>query len=234
MPSPVYRGGVASLIDADCALLVQAYRAGAFPMARPDALGRPIPGRAGIHFYQADPRAIIPLEPPGPRLPRSARALLRRSPFTITCDQAFAQVIGRCADSPREGRWINDWIVSRYTALHDRGLAHSVEAWSGDAADSRRLVGGLYGVHVGGAFFGESMFSDLPAGGSGASKVCYVRLIEHLRRRGFRLLDAQFINPHTALLGAVEITADAYSERLHEATAMDIAWGAWDAPASGP
>jgi leucyl/phenylalanyl-tRNA--protein transferase len=115
--------------------------------------------------------------------------------------------------------WINEGIVDAYVALHQLGFAHSVEAWLGD-----KLVGGLYGVHIGGAFFGESMFSRPDLGGTNASKVCLVHLVKHLRERGFTLLDTQFSTPHLAQFGCVEVDAEHYLAMLNKAVRTFASW----------
>lgn len=184
----------------------------------------------GVEFHTADPRAVIPLvggpgDGGGPKVARSLKALVRKRPFVITTDIAFGQVICACADEPRTGEagqqsWINDWIINAFTLLHHAGHAHSVEAWR-----EGQLVGGLYGVHIGGAFFGESMFSRHDAGGENASKVCFVHLVRHLQARGFTLLDTQFANPHTLSLGAVEVAREEYLKRLATAVEIEAEWG---------
>ena len=205
------------------AALLEAYRSGAFPMADGP--------RGEVRLYTADPRAIVPLEKApgeagGVAVSRSLRAVLRRCPFEVTSDRAFGEVIRACATVPRGpasgGTWISGEMVAWYEALHASGHAHSVEAWRGG-----RLVGGLYGVHIGGVFCGESMFSRPEAGGSGASKVCLVRLARHLRRIGVVLLDTQYTNPHMASMGAVEIPAREYLKRLKAALKVPAAWGEW-------
>lgn len=212
-------------------LLVRAYCAGAFPMARS--------ADGPIEWFQPDPRAILPLEPGAFRMSRSLAKRVRSGRFRITRDQAFEQVIRACAE-PREkspGTWISEPLIQAYVALHRLGAAHSVEAWlpAEDApqlADTKqtqpveqvidgrpfRLVGGLYGVSLGGAFFGESMFSRV----TDASKVCLVHLVEHLRKAGFTLLDVQFTNPHLQQFGVVEIPHAAYMRKLHAAIALDV------------
>lgn len=198
-------------------LLVAAYRDGYFPMAH---------GRSGpIRWYNPDPRAILPLD--GLHVSRSLRRRLTRGGYTVTCDANFQAVMRGCAEPRRAedadaGTWISEPIIAAYCELHRRGLAHSVEAWSQDASspDGRRLVGGVYGVTLGGAFFGESMFSRA----SDASKVCLVHLVEHLNRRGFTLFDTQFTNPHLATLGVIEIPRDEYLARLRAAVAADAYW----------
>lgn len=177
-------------------LVLLAYRAGYFPMAE---------SRHGsVRWYTADPRAIIPLE--GFHIPRSLRQVLTRHSFSITFDAVFPDVIRACAD--RAETWISDDVIAVYTALHRRGHAHSVETWRGGI-----LAGGLYGVAIGGAFFGESMFSRE----SNASKVALVALVRHLRGRGFRLLDSQFMNEHMRQFGTVEIPRAAYLKHLEQA-----------------
>lgn len=177
------------------------YREGYFPMAE-SRHGR-------VQWYTSDPRAVIPLE--GFRISRSLHQVLRRHRFSIGFDGAFPEVIRSCADRPET--WISDEVIEVYTALHRQGDAHSVEAWREGI-----LAGGLYGVAIGGAFFGESMFSRE----SNASKVALVGLVEHLRERGFRLLDSQFMNEHLRQFGAVEIAREHYLRLLAEATGLDV------------
>jgi leucyl/phenylalanyl-tRNA--protein transferase len=193
-------------------LLLDAYRAGVFPMAE---------GRDGaVSFYEADPRSILPLDDGALQVSRSLRSAVNSGRFTITADTDFEAVIRACAEAPREGTWINDWIIDTYTRLYSAGHAHSIEA--------RRdglLVGGLYGVHIGGAFFGESMFSSPGAGGRDASKVCLVHLWHHLRRQGFSLLDTQIANPHMRQFGIVEVRRAEYLKCLTVALQKPAAWG---------
>ncbi len=181
-------------------LLVRAYCAGFFPMA--DSR------RGRIRWYSPDPRAVIPLE--SFHVPRSLRRTIRRGLFDVRVNTAFRAVIRACAERPET--WISDEIVRAYEALHALGLAHSVETWQGE-----RLVGGLYGVALGGAFFGESMFSRV----TDASKVALVALVERLRARGFTLLDTQFLTPHLARFGAVEIPRGEYLRRLAAALRLE-------------
>jgi leucyl/phenylalanyl-tRNA--protein transferase len=180
-------------------LLVRAYASGVFPMAD---------GRGGrIHWYAPDPRAIIPLD--AFHVPRSLRQTIAKGVFAVTADADFPRVIRACAE--REETWISGEIIRAYTELHRLGLAHSVEAWR-----DGRLAGGLYGVSLGGAFFGESMFSRE----TDASKVALVALVERLRERGFLLLDTQYLTPHLARFGAVEIPRREYERRLAAALAL--------------
>jgi leucyl/phenylalanyl-tRNA--protein transferase len=164
-----------------------------------------------LRWYTSDPRAVIPLE--GFRIPRSLRQVLKKHQFSVSFDGAFHDVIHGCAD--RAETWISDEVIAVYTALHRRGDAHSVETWRGGM-----LVGGLYGVAIGGAFFGESMFSRE----SNASKVALVALVQHLRSRGFQLLDSQFMNEHLRQFGTVEIPRTRYLKLLAEATGVHTAF----------
>jgi leucyl/phenylalanyl-tRNA---protein transferase len=192
-------------------LLLRAYARGIFPMADPH--------EGTIGYYSPDPRAVIPLD--DFHVPRSLARVAKSGVFELRSDTEFERVIRACAE-PRPGRgetWLDERLVHAYLELHARGCAHSVEAWR-----EGRLVGGLYGVHLGAAFFGESMFSRPEAGGRDASKVCLVTLVEWLRAGGFRLLDAQFSTPHLARFGCVEIPRARYLERLEEALAQRGRW----------
>lgn len=177
-------------------VLLVGYRNGFFPMAE-ERSGR-------IVWHRPDPRAIIPLD--DVHISRSLLKTLRKRTFRITVDTAFREVITQCAD--REQSWISPEIIQAYCDLHESGHAHSIESWVGD-----ELVGGLYGVSLAGAFFGESMFSRR----SDASKVAFAHLIAVLRLRGFRLLDTQYINDFTESLGAVEIPDAIYQIMLADA-----------------
>lgn len=181
-------------------LLVRAYCMGLFPMA--DSRDGP------IHWYSPDPRAVFPLE--AFHVPRSLRRTIARGRFEVRVDTAFGAVMRACA--AREETWISAGILCAYEELHALGLAHSVEAWQEGA-----LAGGLYGVALGGAFFGESMFSHV----RDASKVALAALVERLRARGFVLLDTQFLTEHLARLGAVEIPRAEYLRRLDRALRLD-------------
>lgn len=218
--------------------LLAAYREGWFPMARPgepDAAGR-------FEWHNPDPRGVLPLEPArfivARSLRRQARAGGDRGGFTIRADTAFERVMHESAQARPgdEGTWINDDLIAAYTLLHRAGHAHSVEAWlpspGSDGTDGGRLVGGLYGVSIGGAFFGESMFSRPELGGTDSSKVCLVHLVYHLRRRGYTLLDTQFSNPHLARFGCGEIPRAAYLTRLAEAIKVPVDWPPFDAAAT--
>ena len=186
-------------------LVLRAYAAGLFPMAEE---------RHDPELYWVDPesRGIIPLE--RFHVPRRLARRVRQGGDEVRFDSAFAAVIAACAQAtPKRPRtWINDTILEVYSALHRAGYAHSVEAWR-----DGRLVGGLYGVALRGAFFGESMFSRA----TDASKVVLVHLVERLRRAGFVLLDTQFVTPHLATFGAIEVPRAAYRILLAKALAVD-------------
>ncbi|MEM0896959.1 MAG: leucyl/phenylalanyl-tRNA--protein transferase [Verrucomicrobiota bacterium] len=186
-------------IDPD--FLLQAYRLGIFPMAMEES--------GEIGWFSPDPRGIIPLD--DFHVPHGLTRTLRKQPFEIRFDTAFAEVMDGCAE--RETTWIDDTVRASYLELHDRGYAHSVEAW-----ERGELVGGLYGVSLGGAFFGESMFHRV----TDASKVALVALVERLRERGFQLLDTQWTTPHLETFGAVEVPKAEYLRRLHQALALKI------------
>jgi leucyl/phenylalanyl-tRNA--protein transferase len=180
-------------------ILVACYRAGAFPMADPNG---------HIGFYRSDPRSVLEFD--DLHVSRSLARVLRKETYEVRVDEDFEGVIGACAH--REETWINGEIIQAYVRLHRAGKAHSVEAYSGG-----NLVGGLYGVTLGGAFMGESMFTRM----SDASKVCFVHLVRRLRERDFRLLDCQIQNPHLASLGAREIPETEYLQRLQQALSLE-------------
>ncbi|HYF02458.1 MAG TPA: leucyl/phenylalanyl-tRNA--protein transferase [Patescibacteria group bacterium] len=182
-------------------LLLAAYSQGYFPMAEDD----------DVYWHWPDPRGIIPLD--GAKISRSLRQVLKKGIFTTTIDSCFKTVMERCA--ARQSTWISDEFIHSYTQLHERGNAHSVETWH-----NGELVGGLYGVAIGGAFFGESMFSTM----SDASKVAFARLVEILKNGGFILLDTQYINPHTESLGAIEIPGFMYASTLQKALMLRCAF----------
>ncbi|MBL6951772.1 MAG: leucyl/phenylalanyl-tRNA--protein transferase [Alphaproteobacteria bacterium] len=182
-------------------IVLQAYASGIFPMSD---------GRDEPEMYWVDPemRGILPLD--GFHLSRRLRRTVRQDHFTIRIDSAFEQVMTACA-APASGRWttwINREIQDLFITLHHRGFAHSVEAWAGD-----QLAGGLYGIALGGAFFGESMFSVQ----ADASKVALVHLVARLRLAEFSLLDTQFITDHLRQFGAIEIARTEYHSRLSAA-----------------
>jgi len=184
-------------------VLLVGYRNGFFPMAES--------GTGRIAWHRPDPRAILPFD--NVHVSKSLRQAIQRNLFHITFNTCFEEVITRC--SQREESWISDEIIEAYTGLHDMGHAHSVEAWKGST-----LVGGLYGVHIGAAFFGESMFSTV----SNASKVAFAHLVSRLGHRGFELLDTQYINDFTQSLGAIEIADAEYTALLANAIAHDCSF----------
>ena len=184
----------------DPELLLRAYALGWFPMGT----GR----RSRIEWFSPDPRGILPLE--GFRVPSRLSRVVRQSRFDVRTDTAFEAVMRACA--AREETWITEDILSSYVALHRLGFGHSVETWQDDV-----LVGGLYGVSIGGAFFGESMFHTV----TDASKVALVALVERLKARGYVLLDTQWVTPHLAQFGGVEIRRAEYLERLSAALPLE-------------
>lgn len=159
-----------------------------------------------IFWFMPELRGVLPLE--GFHQPKSLRKFLRKHPFKVTLDKDFAGVIHACATA-REETWINQEIERTYTALHRFGYAHSVECWNAEGA----LVGGLYGVALQGAFFGESMFSTE----TGASKVALAALVEALKAAGYTLLDTQYVNNHLLQFGVLEIPQAEYLEKLADA-----------------
>jgi leucyl/phenylalanyl-tRNA---protein transferase len=176
-------------------LLLQGYRLGVFPMAMEDD---------SIEWFSPERRGIIPLETF--HLPHAARRAWARKSFEVRIDSAFSEVIRACAR--RDETWINEEIVASYEHLHAIGHAHSVEAWQ-----KGKLTGGLYGVAVGGGFFGESMFHRV----TDASKIALAALVEQLKRQRFVLLDTQWLTPHLLQFGAIEVSRAEYLELLERA-----------------
>jgi leucyl/phenylalanyl-tRNA--protein transferase len=192
-------------------MLLAAYASGWFPMAD---------GEGSIAWYSPDPRGIIPLDPAtGFHVPSRLQRVVRRGAFQILVNTRFEEVMRACADAERDdedsGTWISEEIIESYCALHDLGYAHSVEAWRED-----RLVGGLYGVALGGAFFGESMFHRV----TDASKVALVALVDRLRSRGFTLLDTQWVTEHLQQFGAVEVPRPEYMQMLDAALRLEASF----------
>jgi leucyl/phenylalanyl-tRNA--protein transferase len=208
VPRAADQEGLAGIgADLEPGTLLAAYRAGLFPMP----IGRLLHRHAVLAWWSPDPRGVIPLD--GLRVTRSMRQAAKR--FEIRIDTAFGAVVEGCADPGREGGWISKEVEAAYTRLHELGWAHSVEAWTIDG----RLAGGLYGVTIGGLFAGESMF-HVPAGwGRDASKVALMALVDILISDGVtgRLLDVQWLTPHLARMGAVEVRRDDYLRRLRVA-----------------
>ena len=193
--------------DLDPQTVLRAYASGIFPMA--DDRDAP-----GIYWVEPKLRGILPLD--GFHLSRSLRKLVASDRYRVTADQAFEDILRLCAESAsdRPETWINGTIERAFVRLHEMGFAHSVEIWDGD-----RLAGGLYGLALGQAFFGESMVSRAPS----PSKVALAWLVARLKVGGFRLLDCQFQTDHLATMGAVEIPRDTYSALLSDALGIDSA-----------
>ncbi|MCC7321580.1 MAG: leucyl/phenylalanyl-tRNA--protein transferase [Rubellimicrobium sp.] len=185
-------------------LLLRAYAMGIFPMAE---------SRDAEDMFWVDPvrRGVLPLD--GFHLSRSLARRMRRGGYKVTLDQAFASVLDGCA--AREETWINAEIRALYLDLFARGSAHSIEVWDGET-----LTGGVYGVTLGAAFFGESMFSRVPD----ASKLALAHLVDHLARQGFRLFDTQFLTAHLASLGGIEIPRATYLRQLRAALKRNAAF----------
>lgn len=185
-------------------ILLKAYSCGLFPMSE---------SAEDPELFWVDPevRGIIPLDQF--HAPRSLKKVINRGVFEIKINSAFGQVMRECAKATddRPSTWINDTILKLYQELHETGHAHSVEAWKDD-----KLVGGLYGVSLGSAFFGESMFSRA----TDASKVCLAFLVKHMIKKGFTLLDTQFTTDHLIRFGAIDIPRDEYA--IHLSKAMEV------------
>lgn len=191
--------------------LLEAYRHGIFPWYNDDQ---------PILWWSPDPRAV--LFPPRLHVPRSLEKTIRRGDFTVTFDTCFREVMTHCAGPrpqyPDGGTWITPAMIEAYTRLHDLGYAHSAETWEGD-----RLVGGVYGVALGGAFFAESMFTLV----DNASKVALVTLVRQLDTWGFRIMDCQQASPHVMRFGAEEISRRDFVNHLREALTLPDRRGPW-------
>ena len=177
-------------------VLQLAYSQGYFPM--------PDPQTEEILWFSPDPRAIIPLD--GLHVSRSLRRKLNQNTYRVTFNRCFSEVMKKCGNRP--DTWINEEFLVAYQQMHELGMAHSVEAWQGD-----QLVGGVYGVHLAGAFFAESKFHTA----TDASKVALYHLVQHLRKHKFSLLEVQFMTPHLATLGAQNVPASEYRSLLRNA-----------------
>jgi leucyl/phenylalanyl-tRNA--protein transferase len=190
-----------SLFRLSPALLLNAYRAGVFPMA--ESADDP-----GLFWVDPERRGILPLD--AFHIPHRLRRVVLQDRFEVRVDSDFAGTLAACAEATedRPSTWINAQIIRLYTGLHERDNAHSVECWQGSA-----MVGGLYGVSIGGAFFGESMFSRV----ADASKVALVHLVALMRIGGYQLLDLQYVTPHLAQFGAIEVPRSQYHRLLAEA-----------------
>jgi leucyl/phenylalanyl-tRNA---protein transferase len=187
-------------MDLDWRLLISGYVQGVFPMASETGV---------IRWYAPDPRAIFEWE--SFHVPRRLAETLKKNPYRITIDQDFAGVVKGCAT--RETTWISKDIEQVYFDLYERGFGHSIEAWQGD-----ELVGGLYGVALGGAFFGESMFHRA----TDASKIVLCYTVNHLKKKGFVLFDIQYVNPFLEQFHPTEIALEEYLERLAEALTLKL------------
>jgi leucyl/phenylalanyl-tRNA--protein transferase len=188
----------------DSELLVHAYQQGVFPMGMENGT---------IGWFSPDPRGIIPLETF--HAPARLQRVMRSARFTTTVNRDFEAVMRACAADREDGTWMTEELLRAYVGLHADGLAHSVEVWRAGL-----LVGGLYGVHLGGAFFGESMFHTE----TDASKVALVTLVERMRAGGFTLLDIQWVTPHLERFGAIEIPRRDYLIRLAGALEVEAAF----------
>mgnify|MGYP002379937160 FL=1 len=178
-------------------LLVQAYLSGSFPMADPDEGDQ-------IYWHTPETRGLIPLDDTF-RVPKNLMRLYKKEKFEMTINRAFPEVIEQCALLRQGDTWISEEIIDVYTEMHKLGLAHSFEVWLDGA-----LVGGLYGVAIGKAFFGESMFQKV----TDKSKIALVFLVALLKEQNFQLLDCQYLNPHLLQFGAYEVTQEEYLLRL--------------------
>ncbi len=218
--------------------VLSAYRSGCFPMADTrdaDRLGLP------IRWIRPAQRAILPIRPEafgladGVHIPRRLARTVRRRPFVITSDRAFPAVVASCAEPRRDSpsstadTWIDERIEGLFTLLHDAGHAHSIEAWLEKPGGELVLVGGVYGLAVGRVFCAESMFSRPGLGGTDASKVALVHLIEHCVARGFTVIDTQFVNPHLEQFGVVEVDGTAYLRHVEEVGEHAVAWEPFEA-----
>jgi leucyl/phenylalanyl-tRNA--protein transferase len=197
-------GEVAAIgADLEPGTILAAYRRGLFPMR--------VGHRRSLGWWSPDPRGVIPLD--GMHVSRSLRRSRRR--FEIRTDTAFEAVMRGCADPRRPHGWIDEDFVAAYVGLFALGWAHSIETWQDD-----RLVGGLYGLAIDGLFAGESMFHRV----TDASKVAVAATVDHLSARGFTLFDVQWVTPHLASLGAIEISRENYGRRLRDALARQVQW----------
>jgi leucyl/phenylalanyl-tRNA--protein transferase len=185
--------------------LLAAYRAGIFPWPHGDGL---------VPWCSPDPRGIFPIEDE-PHWSRSLRRTLRIHPFTITIDAAFRDVMHACGETRPEGTWILPEMIDAYEELHHLGWAHSVEVW-----EQNDLVGGIYGIAIGGLFAGESMFHTR----TDASKIAFASLVAHLRQRGFGLFDVQVLTDHLESLGCIEVDRDEYLDRVAAAIRMPVSF----------
>ena len=190
--------------------LVLAYQNGIFPWFEEEG---------EFYWYSPDPRFV--LFPDDLKVHKSMRSIFNNNRFRYTLDTAFEEVIGRCAQSPRQGQfgtWISSAFLKGYSQLHELGIAHSVEVW-----EEEELIGGLYGIGLGKIFFGESMFAEV----SNASKAGFITLVRALKQSGYKLIDCQAPTPHLASLGATNIPREDFLERLHQNALEKTAVGKW-------
>jgi leucyl/phenylalanyl-tRNA---protein transferase len=185
------------------AVILEGYCTGIFPMAMESG---------EIGWFSPDPRGIIPIE--GFHVPHGLKRAIKKKPFELKIDGAFENVMRSCAN--RSETWISEEIIASYMNLYRLGFAHSVETWL-----DGELVGGLYGVSIAGAFFGESMFHTI----TDASKIALLALVQRLRERGYRLLDSQYVTGHLKTFGAVEIPRADYLKLLKQAIVLDCRFG---------
>lgn len=195
-------------------MLIVAYCQGAFPMADPDT--------GEIQWYQPNPRAVLPML--DIHVSHSLRKAINKQKFEIVADRNFEQVVRYCAEPRGDDEpdtWINEDIIQVYTELYNMGYAHSVEAYY-----NNQLVGGIYGMSINAAFFGESMFTKVELGGTNASKICLVALVDHLLKQNFSLFDTQFRNPHIDQFGVMNIPRSFYMIQLQSALEKNsVCWG---------
>ena len=194
--------------------LIAAYAQGVFPWYDEDP----------ILWFSPDPRMV--LVPSDLHVGRSLAKRIRARPYRISVDEAFPEVIRACRDTPRpgqEGTWITPDMVDAYCRLHELGFAHSIEAWQSKEGGGEKLVGGLYGVSLGRAFFGESMFAHAPD----ASKIAFATFVPQLARWGFAFVDCQMTTDHLARFGAIEWSRDVFLDRLEEALTHETRRGEW-------
>lgn len=186
--------------------VLHAYRSGIFPWPHSSPDGAP-----SVLWFSPNPRALFPLDP-APHWSRSLRRTLRHHPYVVTLDTAFRETIAACGETRAEtGTWITPALLEGYVRLHELGWAHSVEVWDARSPSRpKRLVGGIYGIAIGGAFAGESMFHRE----TDCSKIAFASLVAMLRAGGFSLFDVQVMNPHLASLGCEEVPRDLYLDRL--------------------
>ena len=196
---------MSDLLRLDPETLLTAYAQGVFPMADRDG---------AVRWYTADPRGILPLD--GLHVPKTLAALVRQRKFDVRINHDFEATMRGCMSNREEGSWISEDLIAAYKRLHEMGCAHSVETWLND-----ELVGGLYGVSLGAAFFGESMFHRV----RDASKVALVHLVERLNERGYELLDTQASTEHLRRFGCIDIPASQYLRLLKSAMKKQCVFG---------